>query len=66
MLKRCKIKVQKSEQETYKTKVCKYHSYGSSKRGSSCHFVHSLVDCKEHMKMSAQTGIGVTANSSKH
>ena len=51
MLKRCKIKVQKSEQETYKTKVCKYHSYGSSKRGSSCHFVHSLVDCKEYMNM---------------
>ena len=46
MLKSCEIKVQKSKQETSKSKVCKYHSYGSCKCGSSCHFVHYLQNPK--------------------
>ena len=46
MLKRCEIKVQKSEQETYKSKVCMYHSYGSCEHCLSCHLYILLLTAK--------------------
>jgi hypothetical protein len=42
------IKIDMSEEKP-QTKVCRYHSKGACKKGSSCLFLHPTEDCAEYV-----------------
>ena len=48
--KECEIKLKLPLNKKQYQRVCRYHSHGFCKHGSSCHFYHSHVDCEEHLK----------------
>ena len=48
--KECEIMLKLPSNKKQDQRVCRYHSHGFCKHGSSCHFYHSHVDCEEHLK----------------
>ena len=43
------LNLTKSEDNDTTQDVCRYHSKGFCKQGSSCKFYHSHIDCKDHI-----------------